>query len=90
MSRRERESMEAAAAKERYRKLHEAGKTDEAKADMARLALIREKRAAEAARKQAEKEEREESEKARRQEIEAKEAKKREAALGKPAKKGKK
>ncbi|KAK8085662.1 MFS monocarboxylate transporter [Apiospora hydei] len=90
MSRRERESMEAAAAKERYRKLHEAGKTDEAKADMARLALIREKRAAEAARKQAEKEEREESEKARRQEIEAKEAKKREAALGKPVKKGKK
>ncbi|KAK7932275.1 28 kDa heat- and acid-stable phosphoprotein [Apiospora marii] len=90
MSRRERESMEAAAAKERYRKLHEAGKTDEAKADMARLALIREKRAAEAARKQAEKEERDEQESARRKEIEAKEAKKREAALGKPAKKSKK
>lgn len=51
-SRRERESMEAAQAKERYRKLHEAGKTDEAKADLARLALIREKREAEAARKQ--------------------------------------
>jgi len=44
--------MEAAQAKERYRKLHEAGKTDEAKADLARLALIREKREAEAARKQ--------------------------------------
>ncbi|KAK8131098.1 hypothetical protein PG984_007536 [Apiospora sp. TS-2023a] len=90
MSRRERETMEAAAAKERYRKLHEAGKTDEAKADMARLALIREKRAAEAARKEAEKEERDEQESARRKEIEAKEAKKREAALGKPAKKTKK
>lgn len=51
-SRRERESMEAAQAKERYRKLHEAGKTDEAKADLARLKIIREKREAEAARKQ--------------------------------------
>jgi len=51
-SRREREAMEAQAAKERYRKLHEAGKTDEAKADLARLKLIREKREAEAARKQ--------------------------------------
>ncbi len=51
-SRRERESLEAAQAKERYRKLHEAGKTDEAKADLARLRLIREKREAEAARKQ--------------------------------------
>ncbi|KAM0812223.1 putative Casein kinase substrate phosphoprotein PP28 domain-containing protein [Seiridium cardinale] len=90
MSRKERESMEAAQAKERYRKLHEAGKTDEAKADLARLALIREKREAEAARKQAEKEEREAQEAARKKEIEAKEAKKREAALGKAgAKKGK-
>ncbi|CAK7240879.1 MAG: hypothetical protein STHCBS139747_002332 [Sporothrix thermara] len=88
-SRRERESMEAQLAKERYRKLHEQGKTDEAKADLARLKIIREKRAAEAARKQAEKEEREALEKARKQEIEAREAKLREAALGKP-KKGKK
>lgn len=48
-SRRERESMEAAQAKARYQKLHEAGKTDEAKADLARLRLIREKREAEAA-----------------------------------------
>jgi hypothetical protein len=51
-SRRERESMEAQQAKERYRKLHESGKTDEAKADLARLKIIREKREAEAARKQ--------------------------------------
>ncbi|KAH8903680.1 hypothetical protein BR93DRAFT_177077 [Coniochaeta sp. PMI_546] len=52
MNRKERESAEAAEAKERYRKLHEAGKTDEAKADLARLRLIREKREQEAARKQ--------------------------------------
>lgn len=89
MSRKERESMEALQAKERYRKLHEAGKTDEAKADLARLKLIREKREAETARKQAEKEEREAHEAARKAEIDAKESKKREAAMGKPAKKGK-
>lgn len=52
LSRREREAIQAQQAKERYQKLHEAGKTDEAKADMARLKLIREKREAEAARKQ--------------------------------------
>ena len=51
-SRREREALAAQEAKERYRKLHEAGKTDEAKADLARLKLIREKREQEAARKQ--------------------------------------
>jgi len=36
--------MEASAAKERYWKLHEAGKTDQARADLARLALIRKER----------------------------------------------
>lgn len=51
-NRKERESAEAAIAKEKYRRLHEAGKTDEAKADLARLKEIREQRAAEAARKQ--------------------------------------
>lgn len=45
MTRKERESAEAAAAKERYMKAHLAGKTDEAKADMARLAKIKEDRA---------------------------------------------
>lgn len=50
-SRRERETLEAAAAKERYMKLHEAGKTDEAKADMERLKKIREEREAAAARR---------------------------------------
>lgn len=52
LSRREREALQAQQAKERYQKLHEAGKTDEAKADLARLRLIKEKREAEAARKQ--------------------------------------
>ncbi|KAK9385202.1 casein kinase substrate phosphoprotein PP28-domain-containing protein [Lipomyces mesembrius] len=44
LSRREREAMEAAAAKERYWKLHAEGKTDQAKADLARLAIIRKER----------------------------------------------
>lgn len=52
MSRREREALEAQKARERYRKLQEAGKTDEARADLARLREIREKREAEAARRQ--------------------------------------
>ena len=52
MSRKEREALAAQQAKERYQKLHLEGKTDEAKADMARLKEIRAKREAEAARKQ--------------------------------------
>jgi hypothetical protein len=52
LSRREREAIQAQQAKERYQKLHEAGRTDEAKADLARLRIIKEKREAEAARKQ--------------------------------------
>lgn len=51
-SRREREALAAAEAKEKYMRLHAAGKTDEAKADLARLKVIREQRAAEAARRQ--------------------------------------
>ncbi|KAI0206611.1 hypothetical protein F4808DRAFT_789 [Astrocystis sublimbata] len=90
LSRKEREALEKRQAAEHYRKLHAEGKTDEAKADMARLKLIREKREADAARKLAEKEERDAQEKERMTEREAKEAKRREAALGKPAKKGKK
>ena len=50
-TRKERETMEAAAAKERYMRQHLAGKTDEAKADLARLKLIREQREQEAARR---------------------------------------
>ncbi|KAI9743247.1 MAG: hypothetical protein M1818_003093 [Claussenomyces sp. TS43310] len=89
LSRREREAIQAQQAKERYQKLHAEGKTDEAKADLARLKLIREKREAEAARKQAEKEEREEAEKAKKTELDAREAKRREAALGPAKGKGK-
>jgi protein-disulfide isomerase len=44
LNRKEREAVEAAAAKERYWKLHEQGKTDQARADMARLAIIRQER----------------------------------------------
>jgi Casein kinase substrate phosphoprotein PP28 len=39
-----REALEAAAAKERFWKLQEAGKTDQARADLARLAIIRKER----------------------------------------------
>jgi hypothetical protein len=51
-NRKEREALEAAAAKERYMKLQAEGKTDQAKADLARLKLIREQRAADSARRQ--------------------------------------
>ncbi|KAG0647250.1 PDGF-associated [Hyphodiscus hymeniophilus] len=89
LSRREREAIAAQQAKERYQKLHEAGKTDEAKADLARLKLIKEKREAESARKQAEKEEREEAEKSKKADIDARETKRREAAMGPAKGKGK-
>jgi len=44
LSRREREEIEKQRAKARYQKLHAEGKTDEAKADLARLAIIRKQR----------------------------------------------
>ena len=53
ISRREREAKEAAAAKERWQKMHLAGKTDEARADLARLALIRKEREEKAKQRQA-------------------------------------
>ncbi|KAK4203596.1 casein kinase substrate phosphoprotein PP28-domain-containing protein [Triangularia verruculosa] len=86
-NKKEREAIAAQEAKERYMKLHEAGKTDQAKADLARLKEIRRKREEEAARRLAEKEEQDEANKQKKAEIEAKEAKKREAALGPAAKK---
>lgn len=52
-SRREREAMAAAAAKERYWKLQQEGKTDQAKADLARLAEIRREREEKAAMRKA-------------------------------------
>ncbi|KAK9447926.1 casein kinase substrate phosphoprotein PP28-domain-containing protein [Limtongia smithiae] len=54
LSRREREAMQAAAAKERYWKLHEQGKTDQARADLARLAVIRKEREEKARQRKAE------------------------------------
>jgi Casein kinase substrate phosphoprotein PP28 len=89
LSRREKEALQVQQAKERYAKLHAEGKTDEAKADLARLAIIREKREAEAARKQAEAEEKSEQEKSKAEQLE-REAKLRAAAAGRGGKGGKK
>ncbi|KAF4456576.1 hypothetical protein F53441_1320 [Fusarium austroafricanum] len=86
-SRREREALEAAAAKERHMRLTAQGKTDESKADLERLKAIREQRALDAARRQAEREEKEEQERIKKAEFEAKEARRREAAAGKKGKK---
>ncbi|XP_046581965.1 28 kDa heat- and acid-stable phosphoprotein-like [Haliotis rubra] len=44
LSRREREELEKQEAARRYQQLHEEGKTEEARADLARLALIRKQR----------------------------------------------
>jgi len=54
LSRREREAKDAKDAKERYWKLHEQGKTDQAKTDLARLQKIRAEREAAQARRKAE------------------------------------
>ncbi|KAJ7607376.1 casein kinase substrate phosphoprotein PP28-domain-containing protein [Roridomyces roridus] len=54
LSRREREQKEKAEAKDRYWKLHLAGKTDQAKADLGRLAKIRAEREAAQAKRKAE------------------------------------
>ncbi|XP_067636907.1 28 kDa heat- and acid-stable phosphoprotein [Eurosta solidaginis] len=55
LTRREREQIEKQKARVRYEKLHAAGKTTEAKADLARLALVRQQRADAAAKREAEK-----------------------------------
>ncbi|XP_048449093.1 28 kDa heat- and acid-stable phosphoprotein isoform X1 [Rhincodon typus] len=44
LSRREREEIEKQQARERYMKLHLEGKTEQARADLARLAIIRKQR----------------------------------------------
>ncbi|KAG0228941.1 heat- and acid-stable phosphoprotein [Actinomortierella wolfii] len=61
MSRREREAAEKEAAKAKYWKLHQEGKTDQAKADLARLAIIRKQREEAAAQRLAEQKAREEA-----------------------------
>lgn len=55
LTRREREQIEKQKARLRYEKMHAAGKTNEAKADLARLALVRQQRAEAAAKREAEK-----------------------------------
>ncbi|KAF3053416.1 hypothetical protein E8E11_004620 [Didymella keratinophila] len=82
LSRREREALEKQQAKERYDKLHAEGKTEQARADLERLKLVRERREAESARKKAEAEERAELEKEK-AELMAREARRREQAMGK-------
>ncbi|KAE8348025.1 casein kinase substrate phospho protein PP28-domain-containing protein [Aspergillus coremiiformis] len=72
LSRREREAIEAQYERERYLKLHAEGKTEEARADLARLAIIRERREVERLRKEAEREEKAALAKQRSAEIEAK------------------
>jgi len=75
LSRREREAIEKEQARQRYEKLHAEGKTDEARADLARLAIIRKQREEAAKKKQMEKEEKDakliEAETARKQAMEA-------------------
>lgn len=58
------EERDKKAARERYMKMHLAGKTDEAKADLSRLAEIRKQREAAAAQRKAEQEARDEASKA--------------------------
>lgn len=82
LSRREREALEAQQARERYLKLHAEGKTDEARADLARLAIIREQREAERLRKLAEKEEKDEVAREKAALVKEREEKLRAAAMG--------
>lgn len=55
LSRREREELEKQRAQAHYQKLHAEGKTEQARADLARLAIIKQHRAEAAARREAEK-----------------------------------
>jgi len=75
LSRREREAIEKEQARQRYEKLHAEGKTDEARADLARLAIIRKQREDAAKKKLQEKEEKDakvaEAEAARKKAMEA-------------------
>ncbi|CAO1434358.1 unnamed protein product [Diamesa serratosioi] len=59
LSRREREEIEKQKNKDAYQKLHAEGKTDQAKADLARLAIIKQQRAEAAAKREADKKEKE-------------------------------
>lgn len=65
LSRREREELEKQRAKAHYQKLHAAGKTEEARADLARLAIIRKQREEAAAKRAADQKAKEEAAKAK-------------------------
>jgi len=64
LSRREREEIDKAKAKAHYQKMHAAGKTEEARADLARLAIIRKQREDAAKKRDEEKKAKEEAAKA--------------------------
>ena len=59
LSRREREEIQKQEAARRYQQLHAQGKTDEARADLARLAIVRKQREEAARKREEEKKERE-------------------------------
>ncbi len=65
LSRREREELEKQRAKAHYAKLHAAGKTEEARADLARLAIVRKQREEAAKKREEEKRAKEEALKAK-------------------------
>jgi len=69
LSRREREEIEKQRAKARYQKLHAEGKTDEARADLARLAIIRKQREEAAAKRKAEQTAKEDAAKSKQAEV---------------------
>lgn len=75
LTRREREAIEKEQARQRYEKLHAEGKTDEARADLARLAIIKKQREDAAKKKEQEKKDKDaklvEAEQARKAAMEA-------------------
>merc|ERR1719208_742946 len=73
LSRREREEIEKAKAKAHYQKQHALGKTEEARADLARLAIIRKQREEAAEKRAAEAKAKEEAAEKRAAEAKAKE-----------------
>lgn len=75
LTRREREAIEKEQARQRYEKLHAEGKTDEARADLARLAIVKKQREDAARKKEQDKKDKEakllEAENARKSAMEA-------------------
>merc|ERR1712018_625198 len=65
LSRRERGEIEKQKAKAHYQKLHAAGKTEEARADLARLAIIKKQREEAAKKREEDKKAKEEAAKAK-------------------------